>query len=126
MGHKDLRADLPREYLQIADNLMRGGSGTPQRAFRDADDLAPACVMLTESGYDSPPLSIGSGSNVSICELTGAVVQEAGLRGRVAFDESGSTASRSNGSIHRPSKRQAGEPRSNALRDCVDAPWRTH
>jgi GDP-L-fucose synthase len=62
------------------------GSGMPRREFLYVDDLAAACVMLAQTGYDGPPINIGSGSDVSIRELAEAVVREVGYRGRLVFD----------------------------------------
>jgi len=64
------------------------GSGTPRREFLYVDDLAAACVMLAETGYDGPPLNIGSGADLSIRELAEAVVREVGFEGRLVFDAS--------------------------------------
>jgi GDP-L-fucose synthase len=70
------------------DELVVWGSGTPRREFLHVDDLAEACVMLAETGYDGAPLNIGSGSDVSIRELAGMVADVVGFRGRLAFDDS--------------------------------------
>jgi len=71
-----------------ADELVVWGSGTPRREFLHVDDLAEACVMLAESGYDGAPLNIGSGSDVSIRDLAGIVADVVGFRGRLVFDAS--------------------------------------
>ncbi len=70
------------------DELVVWGSGTPRREFLHVDDLAEACVMLAETGYDGAPLNIGSGSDVSIRELAGIVTDVVGFRGRLVFDDS--------------------------------------
>ena len=70
------------------DELVVWGSGTPRREFLHVDDLAAACVMLAETGYDGAPLNIGSGSDVSIRELAGIVADVVGFRGRLVFDDS--------------------------------------
>ncbi|MDL2336326.1 MAG: GDP-L-fucose synthase [Pseudomonadota bacterium] len=62
------------------------GSGTPRREFLYIDDLAEACVMLAESGYDGPPINIGCGTDLSIRELAETVVDVTGFRGRLIFD----------------------------------------
>jgi len=69
-----------------ADELVVWGSGTPRREFLHVDDLAEACVMLAESGYDGAPLNIGSGNDVSIRDLAGMVADVVGFRGRLVFD----------------------------------------
>jgi len=71
-----------------AEELVVWGSGTPRREFLHVDDLAEACVMLAESGYDGGPLNIGSGSDVSIRELAAMAADVVGYRGRLIFDAS--------------------------------------
>lgn len=62
------------------------GSGTPRREFLYVDDLADACVMLAESGYDGSALNIGCGTDLSIRELAQAVSETVGYSGRLVFD----------------------------------------
>lgn len=71
-----------------AAELLVWGSGTPRREFLYVDDLAQACVMLAETGYADAPLNIGCGSDLSIRELTQAVVETVGFEGRLVFDAS--------------------------------------
>ena len=66
--------------------LMVWGSGTPRREFLAVDDLAQACVMLAESGYDGGPINIGCGTDLSIRELAQAVVRTTGFEGELVFD----------------------------------------
>jgi GDP-L-fucose synthase len=68
--------------------LVVWGSGNPRREFLHVDDLALACLLLADSGYDGPALNIGSGQDLSIRELAQAVVTTVGYRGRLAFDAS--------------------------------------
>ena len=64
------------------------GSGTPRREFLYVDDLADACVHLMEQGYDGPLVNIGTGEDVTICELAETVMQVVGFTGRISFDSS--------------------------------------
>jgi GDP-L-fucose synthase len=64
------------------------GSGTPRRELLHVDDLATACVMLAEAGYDGPPLNVGCGADLSIRELAETVARVVGFRGRLVFDAS--------------------------------------
>ena len=70
------------------EELVVWGSGLPRREFLYVDDLAEACVMLAETGYDGPPLNIGCGNDLSIRELAEAVCATVGFRGRLVFDAS--------------------------------------
>ncbi|MDL5032956.1 GDP-L-fucose synthase [Pelomonas sp. APW6] len=70
------------------EQLVVWGSGTPRREFLYVDDLAEACVLLMEQGYDGPLLNIGTGTDVSIRELAETVMQVVGFEGRIVFDAS--------------------------------------
>ena len=64
------------------------GSGHPRREFLYVDDLAEACVLLMEKGYDGPLLNIGCGQDLSIRELAQTVAEVVGFQGKLAFDTS--------------------------------------
>ncbi len=64
------------------------GSGRPRREFLYVDDMADACVFLMESGVSGGLFNVGCGSDVSIRELAGTVMDVVGFRGRIAFDAS--------------------------------------
>ncbi len=72
------------------------GSGTPRREFLFVDDMARACVLVMNKSVDeykrftSPMLShinVGSGTDVTIKELAGAVSRCVGFKGEINFDE---------------------------------------
>jgi GDP-L-fucose synthase len=64
------------------------GTGTPKREFLHVDDLADACVFLLRQ--DNPPdwINVGTGTDVTIKELTEAVAAVTGFTGRIAWDHS--------------------------------------
>jgi len=64
------------------------GSGTPRREFLHVDDLAEAVAFVLR--LDDPPhwINIGTGTDVSIRELTELVATVTGFAGRVAWDAS--------------------------------------
>ena len=64
------------------------GSGTPRREFLYVDDLGDACVHLMQTGYDGPPVNIGSGEDITIRELAETVFKVVGFKGRAVFDSS--------------------------------------
>lgn len=64
------------------------GTGSPRREFLHVDDLADACAFLLR--LDDPPdwINVGTGTDVSIRELTEMVATTVGYRGKIAWDAS--------------------------------------
>jgi GDP-L-fucose synthase len=62
------------------------GTGTPKREFLHVDELADACAFLL--GLDQPPdwINIGTGTDVTIRELTETVAAVTGFTGRILWD----------------------------------------
>ena len=62
------------------------GSGTPRREFLHVDDLADACAFLLQR--DDPPdlINVGTGTDVTIRELTELVANTTGFKGRITWD----------------------------------------
>jgi GDP-L-fucose synthase len=69
-------------------HLMVWGSGKPRREFLHVDDMARACVMLMEQGYDGSFVNIGCGNDITIRELVEEVVSVVGFEGELQFDAS--------------------------------------
>ena len=69
-------------------HLMVWGSGKPRREFLHVDDMARACVMLMEQGYDGSFVNIGCGNDITIRELVEEVVAVVGFEGQLQFDTS--------------------------------------
>jgi len=71
---------------QGARELVVWGSGKPRREFLHVDDLAAACVFLLEK-YDSPEIiNVGSGEDISICELAELICDVVGFEGDLTWD----------------------------------------
>ncbi|HWZ95036.1 MAG TPA: GDP-L-fucose synthase [Opitutaceae bacterium] len=64
------------------------GTGAVRREFLHVDDLADACALLF--GIENPPdwINIGTGSDVTIKELTEIVAAVTGFKGKIAWDAS--------------------------------------
>lgn len=62
------------------------GTGSPRREFLYVDDLADACAFLLR--LDNPPdwVNVGTGTDVSILELTETVAAVVGYKGRIVWD----------------------------------------
>ncbi len=68
--------------------VVAWGTGTPKREFLYVDDLADACAFLLK--HDNPPdwINVGTGTDVSIKELTESVAAATGFTGKITWDAS--------------------------------------
>ena len=66
--------------------VVAWGTGSPRREFLHVDDLADACWFLLQQ--DNPPdlINVGSGTDVTIKELTETVATAVGFTGRIVWD----------------------------------------
>ncbi len=64
------------------------GTGKPMREFLHVDDLADACAFLLKR--ENPPdwVNVGTGTDVTIRELTETVARVVGFQGKVVWDSS--------------------------------------
>jgi len=68
--------------------VVAWGTGAPRREFLHVDDLADACAFLLR--LDNPPdwINVGTGTDVTIKELTETVAAVTGFTGRIVWDTS--------------------------------------
>ncbi len=66
--------------------VVAWGTGSPRREFLHVDDLADACAFLLK--LPDPPdwINVGTGTDVTIRELTELVAATVGFTGRVVWD----------------------------------------
>lgn len=71
-----------------APEVTAWGTGSPRREFLHVDDLADACAYLLRA--DNPPdwVNVGTGTDVTIRELTELVAEVVGFRGKIVWDSS--------------------------------------
>jgi len=69
-----------------APSVTAWGTGSPRREFLHTDDLADACAFLL--AQDNPPdwINVGTGTDVTIRELTERVAATVGYEGRIEWD----------------------------------------
>ncbi len=69
-----------------APEVVAWGTGSPKREFLHVDDLADACAHLL--AMDAPPdwINVGTGTDVTIKELTETVAAVTGYVGRIQWD----------------------------------------
>lgn len=71
---------------QGLEKVVIWGSGKPMREFLFAEDLAEACVFLMETYNDKELINIGTGIDITICELAETVKRITGYTGKLEFD----------------------------------------
>jgi GDP-L-fucose synthase len=64
------------------------GTGTPLREFLYVDDLAGACVFLMQNYSEEQFINVGSGSEITICELAELMKRIVGFSGEIIWDKS--------------------------------------
>jgi GDP-L-fucose synthase len=69
-------------------DVIAWGTGSPRREFLHVDDLADAVAFLLR--LDNPPdwINVGTGTDVTIKELTETVAEVTGFTGRIVWDSS--------------------------------------
>ena len=70
----------------LAPTVTCWGTGSPLREFLYADDLARACVFLLENYSDEQFINVGSGSDVTVRDLTENVKRLVGFEGDIVWD----------------------------------------
>ncbi|MFI7013084.1 GDP-L-fucose synthase family protein [Streptomyces sp. NPDC050164] len=69
-----------------ARRVVNWGSGAPRREFLHVDDLARACLHLIEHYDGDSPVNVGTGTDLTIRELSELVADVVGYRGSVEWD----------------------------------------
>lgn len=64
------------------------GTGSPYREFLHADDLASACVFLMDHYSEEKIINVGSGSELTIKELSELIGRIVGFKGEIIWDKS--------------------------------------
>lgn len=64
------------------------GTGSPRREFLHVDDLADACAFLLRQEQPPDWVNVGTGSDITIKELTEVVARVTGFQGSIAWDAS--------------------------------------
>ncbi|GLQ21232.1 GDP-L-fucose synthase family protein [Algimonas porphyrae] len=74
--------------LNGAETMEIWGTGSARREFMHVDDLADAAIHVLTHYSNAAPINIGSGSDVTILELTRAVMAAVGFEGVITHDRS--------------------------------------
>ena len=68
--------------------VVAWGSGSPKREFLHVDELAEVCAYMLQQTNPPDLINIGTGTDVTIRELTEMVSEEIGFAGNIAWDAS--------------------------------------
>ena len=85
---------LPALIRKVHDARIAGeavtiwGTGTPRREFLHVDDCADACVHVMQQYSDASPINIGSGTDLTILELTRLIMEIVGHTAAITTDPS--------------------------------------
>ncbi len=71
-----------------SDEIVVWGTGKASREFLYVEDAAEGILLAAEKYDKSEPINIGAGSEISIKELVGMVVDLTGFKGRIVWDTS--------------------------------------
>ena len=63
------------------------GDGTPFREFLYVDDMAEACVFLMDHYHGNETVNLGTGTDMTIKELTELVAKVIGYKGKIVWDK---------------------------------------
>jgi GDP-L-fucose synthase len=66
--------------------VVAWGTGAPRREFLHVDELAEACAYLLQLPNPPDLVNIGTGTDVTIKELTELVAEVTGFQGRITWD----------------------------------------
>ena len=97
-SHSHVMAALIRRFTEAvsngADEVTCWGTGSPRREFLHVDDLASAAVFFLETWRYSPEndeapfLNVGTGTDISIKELSELIAIATGFKGAIKWDAS--------------------------------------
>jgi GDP-L-fucose synthase len=71
-----------------ANEIVVWGDGSPTREFLYVEDAAEGILLASEKYNGSEPVNLGSGNEISIKDLVGAIVRLTGFKGELVFDPS--------------------------------------
>lgn len=74
--------------LANAPEIVLWGDGSPTREFLYVEDAAQGVVEATEKYDQSLPVNLGSGSEISIADLSKLIADLSGFKGNIVWDKS--------------------------------------
>ncbi len=82
-----LMLKIHHAHFENAKTVHLWGTGNALREFLYVDDCARALLFLMENFNGFDPINIGSGEEISICDLAQMIKKVVGYRGTIVFDQ---------------------------------------
>jgi GDP-L-fucose synthase len=79
---------LLRKAMAPGRELQVWGDGTPTRSFVYVDDIVRGLLVTAERGPVADPVNLGTREEVSVADLTHAVMEACGVKKEIVFDPS--------------------------------------
>jgi nucleoside-diphosphate-sugar epimerase len=83
---------LIRKFVEARDrkedHIVAWGTGTPTREFLYVEDAAEGILLATEHYDQAQPVNLGSGTEISIKDLTETIAKLVGFEGEIVWDTS--------------------------------------
>lgn len=71
-----------------SDEVICWGTGEPLRDYMYVDDLAEACLFLMNNYFDSIPINVGTGKDMTIRNIANTVAKVLEFKGEIKWDKS--------------------------------------
>ncbi len=79
---------IDKAKKENAKEVILWGTGNPRREFLYVEDLAKACIFLLKNYNENKIINVGTGSDLSIIELSEIICSVIGFNGKIKFDSS--------------------------------------
>jgi GDP-L-fucose synthase len=79
---------LIRKMLDNSDRVTLWGDGSPTREFLYVDDCVDGLVLAADRYDGAEPVNLGTGVEISICELAEQIAELTGFAGEIEWDTS--------------------------------------
>lgn len=84
-------AALIRKFYEASNQniseIVLWGSGNPRREFMHSDDFASAITFVMDNYNDREPINIGTGTDISIKELSDVISNISGYKGKIKWNK---------------------------------------
>lgn len=92
LQHSHVLSALVRKFVDAVDEdqaeVVLWGSGIARREFLHVDDVADAIIFLMNNWASPEIINVGSGTDISICDLATLIANKVNYSGKIVWDTS--------------------------------------